>query len=73
MLDKLPAEVRHSLIALAAALVAWATTTVPALDLPQPLPVLLGVVVTMAATYLTPLTKQYGIGFEPAPVKKAAK
>lgn len=71
MLDKLPAEVRHSLIALVAALVGWATSAIPALDLPEPLPALIGAGLTMAIAYLTPLTKQYGIGFEPpAPVKK---
>lgn len=60
MLDKVPAPLRHALIAAAGILLTYATTKVTAL--PAPLPELAGLVITMAGMYLTKLTKQYGIG-----------
>lgn len=73
MLDKLPAEVRHAIIALAAALIGWATTALPMLNLPAPLAAIAGAVITIGTIYLTPLTKQYGVSFVAGkPVKKTA-
>lgn len=60
MLDKVPAPLRHALIVSAGILLSYATSQVT--SLPAPLPELAGVVLAMAAMYLTKLTKQYGIG-----------
>lgn len=62
LLDKLPADVRHSVIALAAALLSWGAKTLPSLHLPTLVAVIAGPVLTMAMLYVTKLTKQYGIG-----------
>lgn len=62
MLDKLPAPVRHAIIGLASALLAWAATSIQSLNISPELGVVLGTVLTIATTALTPLTKQYGVG-----------
>lgn len=62
MLDKLPAPVRHAVIALASALLAWAATSIHSLHVSPELGVILGTIITIATTALTPLTKQYGVG-----------
>ena len=61
MLDKLSPEARQLCLLLIGALIAWATTELPThLD---PLPAsLLGAFTTVALAWLTPLTRQYGIG-----------
>lgn len=65
MLDYLPAPVRHSLIALAGALLSWAAAELPNWNVSAPLTMIIGTAITIAATYLTPLTRQYGVGAEP--------
>ncbi|CAB4218149.1 hypothetical protein UFOVP1608_11 [uncultured Caudovirales phage] len=59
MLDKLPAPVRHCLIACAGILLTYATTAVT--TLPAPLPEVAGAVLTMVSLYFTGITKQYGV------------
>ena len=61
MLDKLSPEARHLMLLLIGALIAWASTELPTqLD---PLPAsLLGALTTGALAWLTPITRQYGIG-----------
>ncbi len=61
MLDKLSPEARHFVLLLIGALIAWASTELPTrLD---PLPAsLVGAFTTVALAWLTPLTRQYGIG-----------
>ena len=59
-LDKLPADVRHGLILVGSALITWAGAT--AASLPQPLPEISGVVLSVLALRYTNLTKQYGVG-----------
>ena len=58
--DKLPPQVRHSLLVTAGVLVTWAGSNVTAL--PTPLPEIGGLVLTMVALYVTKITKQYGVG-----------
>lgn len=60
MLDRIPAPLRHIILISAGILLAWATDE--ATSLPAPLPELAGVFLTMAGTYLTSITKQYGVG-----------
>jgi hypothetical protein len=62
MLDKLPAPLRHSFIGLASTLLAFAASASSGLNLPPQYAMILGTIVTIATTALTPLTKQYGIG-----------
>jgi hypothetical protein len=64
MLDKIPAEVRHILIMLIAALLGWASDNVLNLGLSPLLASLAGVVVGTLLLYVTPLTRQYGVGKE---------
>jgi hypothetical protein len=61
MLDKLSPEARHLMLLLIGALIAWASTELPTrLD---PLPAsLVGAFTTVALAWLTPLTRQYGVG-----------
>ena len=61
MLDKLSPEARHLMLLLIGAAIAWASTELPTkLD---PLGAsLLGALTTAALAWLTPLTRQYGIG-----------
>lgn len=62
MLDKLPAPVRHSALVLIAALLAWFGESVPAFDLPPVAATVLASLVTVALAWVTPLTRQYGVG-----------
>ena len=62
MLDKLPAPVRHSALMLLSALLAWAVEALPGLNLPPIWAGIAGVVITQAIAFVTPLTKQYGVG-----------
>jgi hypothetical protein len=66
MLDKLSPEARHLMLLLIGAGIAWATTELPThLD---PLPAsLVGAFTTAAIAWLTPLTRQYGIGAPDSP------
>lgn len=61
MLDKLSPEARHLMLLIIGAGIAWASTELPMhLD---PLPAsLVGAFTTAALAWLTPLTRQYGIG-----------
>lgn len=68
ILDRLPASVRHSLIAFAASLLAWAGTAVLDIQI-QGNTILTGVVVSAASTivtqitlWFTPISEQYGVG-----------
>ena len=61
-LDKLPADVRHQILMLAASLLGWATTSIPALHLPGLVGAVAGPLLTQATLYLTTLTRQYGRG-----------
>lgn len=63
MLDKLPAEVRHFILMLISALVAWGIESIPSFDLSPAVAGLAGVVLTQIAAFLTPLTRQYGVGY----------
>lgn len=67
MLDKLPAEWRHITIMLLAAVLGWASTELPNLNIDPALSGLLGVVVATLVLYLTPLVRQYGIGSSSKP------
>lgn len=62
MLDKIPAEWRHITLMLAAALLGWASDNVLNLGLPPLVASLAGVLVATAIAWLTPITRQYGIG-----------
>lgn len=62
MLDKFPAPVRHSALMLISALLGWASTALAGLDIDPLFASILGVVLAQALAYVTPLTKQYGIG-----------
>lgn len=60
-LDKLPAPIRHLLIAVVPLLLAWiGTDVVPALHDRPALAGALAVLVQLATLYATPLTRQYG-------------
>ena len=61
MLDKLSPEARHLMLLLIGAVIAWSSTELPTkLD---PLAAsLLGAITTAALAWLTPITRQYGIG-----------
>lgn len=62
MLDKFPAPVRHSALMLIASLLGWAASALPSLDLPPVFAAIFGVFVAQALAFVTPLTKQYGLG-----------
>jgi len=62
MLDKIPAEARHILIMLLAAVLGWASDNILNLGLPPLVASLAGVVVGTLILWITPLTRQYGIG-----------
>ena len=68
MLDKLSPEARHLMLLLIGAGIAWASTELPTkLD---PLAAsLLGAITTAALAWLTPITRQYGIGAPETPDK----
>ena len=61
MLDKLSPEARHLVLLLIGGLIAWASTELPTRL--EPLPAsLLGAFTTVALAWLTPITRQYGLG-----------
>ena len=61
MLYKLSPEARHLVLLLIGGLIAWASTELPTRL--EPLPAsLLGAFTTVALAWLTPLTRQYGLG-----------
>lgn len=62
MLDRLTAEQRHFALLLIAAALAWLSTNVPNLDVDPLGASLIGALATAALAYVTPLTRQYGIG-----------
>jgi hypothetical protein len=62
MLDKLPAAVRHALIALLATLLAWGADALPNLSLPPIATAVLTPLLAILIAWITPLTHQYGIG-----------
>ena len=62
MLDRLTAEQRHFALLLIAAALAWLSTNVPNLDVDPLGASLIGALATAALAYITPLTRQYGIG-----------
>ena len=66
MLDLIPAPLRHSILVAAgivfSALIQWVQTDYTNWNLPPAAVALLGFALPMALNYLTPLTRQYGIG-----------
>jgi hypothetical protein len=62
MLDNLPPGQRHLALLLIAAALAWLSTNVPNLDLDPLGASLIGALATAALAYVTPLTRQYGVG-----------
>lgn len=62
MLDKFPAPVRHSALMLISALLGWASTSLSGANIDPIIGSVIGVILTQALAYLTPLTKQYGVG-----------
>jgi len=62
MLDRLPADARHLIIMLMAALLGWASDNVMGFGLSPIISSLLGVVVATGILWVTPLTRQYGVG-----------
>jgi len=71
MLDKLPAWLRHAAISLGAtaalALIDHYQTGTAGLGLPPAAAVALAAVLPTLALWLTPLTRQYGVGADTAP------
>ena len=65
MLDRLAPEWRHLILMLAAALLGWASDNVANLGLPPLVASLAGVLVVAVIAWLTPITRQYGIGKDP--------
>ena len=62
MLDKLSAEQRHLALLLIGAALAWLSTNIPNLDVDPLGASLIGALATAALAYVTPLTRQYGMG-----------
>jgi hypothetical protein len=62
MLDRLTAEQRHLALLLIGAALAWLSTELPGLDVDPLAASLIGALSTALLAYLTPLTKQYGVG-----------
>ena len=62
MLDRIPAPMRHLIIMLIAALLGWAADNVAHLNLDPIVASLAGVVIGTAILWITPLTRQYGVG-----------
>jgi uncharacterized BrkB/YihY/UPF0761 family membrane protein len=62
MLDKLSAEQRHLALLLIAAALAWLSSNIPNFDIDPLGASLIGALVTAALAYVTPLTRQYGVG-----------
>jgi hypothetical protein len=68
MLDKLSPEARHLMLLLIGAVIAWASTELPT-QLNPLAASLLGAITTAALAWLTPITRQYGIGAPETPDK----
>jgi hypothetical protein len=67
MLDRLPPEVQHLLLMLAASTLGWVgSDLVPVLQGRGGAAALLAPVVMYLVAILTPLTRQYGVGSSPA-------
>lgn len=63
MLDKIPPAVRHAAFALLAALLFWLQDALPTFTtLPDVVKAALATAVTLALAFITPLTRQYGVG-----------
>lgn len=62
MLDKFPAPVRHSALMLISALLGWASTSLSGASIDPMVGSVIGIALTQAIAYVTPLTKQYGVG-----------
>jgi hypothetical protein len=63
MLDRLPAQYRHLILMVLVPLLGYvAAQVVPALDIHPLLAGAIGVVLTEVLAWLTPLTRQYGVG-----------
>ena len=62
MLDRLSAEQRHLALLLIAAALAWLATNIPNFDIDPLGASLIGALATAALAYVTPLTRQYGVG-----------
>lgn len=66
ILDRLPASVRHAVLVAAGivftAIIQWAQTDYTNWGLPPQVVALLGFAIPMVLNYLTPLTRQYGVG-----------
>lgn len=64
MLDKLSPAARHLALLVISAVLGWAgTDLVPSLQGNNPIiATLVGALVTMLIAYVTPLTRQYGVG-----------
>ena len=63
MLDRLPAPLRHLIIALISALLAWASTDlIPVLGKQGGTAALIGALMTEVLLVVTPLVRQYGVG-----------
>lgn len=62
MLDRLPSESRHIIIMLMAALFGWVGDNITGFGLSPIIASLLGVVVATGILWVTPLTRQYGVG-----------
>lgn len=69
MLDNLPTYLRDFLFIVVPVVLGWlATSVVPALSHDNPaVGIALAAVVSALAAWLTPLTRAYGVGAEPAP------
>jgi hypothetical protein len=62
MLDRLPALLRHAALVALAAVLGVAVEALPSLDLDPVLASIVGAVLTLLVAWVTPLTRQYGIG-----------
>jgi hypothetical protein len=66
MLDWLPASLRHAILVAAgivfSALIQWVQSDYTNWNLPPAAVALLGFALPMAINYLTPITRQYGLG-----------
>lgn len=62
MLDKLKPLVRHSIIIAIPGVAAYLLTLIPSLQDKYGADALVSIALTIAALYLTPLTRQYGRG-----------
>ena len=69
MLDMLPPMIRHAIFAAAsiliAALLQWVQTDYLNWNLPAGIVALIGFALPMLVAYLTPITRQYGLGGSP--------